>query len=131
MQVEGTRVYRVKAVAEMFAVSPATVYREIESGKLVAFRFGAGKGSLRITGEAINAYLAKATAARVWTDLTEDQAQGWACVRCGADFRATPGSTSVAVGRSATGGQVFACRVHDNPAAEADRRLFAIVTGEV
>jgi hypothetical protein len=43
----------------MFDVSTATVYREIEAGKLAAFRCGTGSGALRITGEAINVYLAQ------------------------------------------------------------------------
>lgn len=58
MQVEVTRLYRVKAVAEMFDVSRATVYREIEAGRLPALRFGTTKGALRVSGEAIAAYLA-------------------------------------------------------------------------
>ena len=40
MQHEGTRMFRVKAVAEMFDVSPATIYRAIESGKLEALKIG-------------------------------------------------------------------------------------------
>jgi excisionase family DNA binding protein len=57
MQVEATRYYRVKAVAELLDVSQNTIYRAIESGKLDAARFGEGKGALRIPGAAITAYL--------------------------------------------------------------------------
>lgn len=54
MQVEGTpRYYRVKAVAEMFDVSPSTVYRAIEAGELDAVRIG---GSLRIPARAVAAF---------------------------------------------------------------------------
>ena len=55
MQVESTQLFKVKDVAGMFSVSRATVYRLVESGDLPALRFGAGRGSLRVTGETINA----------------------------------------------------------------------------
>ncbi|HEX5408012.1 MAG TPA: helix-turn-helix domain-containing protein [Pseudonocardiaceae bacterium] len=61
MQVESTQLFTVKDVAGMFAVSSATVYRLVESGELPALRFGTGKGSLRVRGEAVNAYLAACT----------------------------------------------------------------------
>ncbi|HEX5406388.1 MAG TPA: helix-turn-helix domain-containing protein [Pseudonocardiaceae bacterium] len=61
MQVESTQLFKVKDVAGMFAVSSATVYRLVESGELPALRFGTGKGSLRVRGEAVNAYLAACT----------------------------------------------------------------------
>lgn len=57
MQVDDTRVYRVKAVADMLDVSPATIYRAIESGELDAYKFGSGKGTLRVPGHAIRIYL--------------------------------------------------------------------------
>lgn len=56
MQVEGTRMYRVKAVAEMFDVSVSTIYRAIEAGQLDVLKIGAGKGSIRITAEAVRAF---------------------------------------------------------------------------
>lgn len=56
MQVEGTRVYRVRDVAKHFDVSVATIYRAIESGQLTALKLGTGKGALRVTGAAIVAY---------------------------------------------------------------------------
>jgi excisionase family DNA binding protein len=121
MQVENTQLYRVRAVAALADVSVATVYRAIESGKLAALKFGHGKGALRVSGAAVNAWLAGcATAAK--------QADGLACVVCGVDFRTTP-EPQVPVGVSDTGSQVFACKRHRDKAAEADRRLFAIVTG--
>jgi excisionase family DNA binding protein len=78
MQVEATRLYRVKAVAEMLAVSPATVYRAVEAGRLAALRLGAGNGGLRISGEALTAYLAACrvpapAAAPMLRGLTETQ----------------------------------------------------------
>jgi excisionase family DNA binding protein len=50
MQSQVTRLYRVKAVAEMFDVSPSTIYRAIEAGKLEALKIGVGtaRGSVRI-----------------------------------------------------------------------------------
>lgn len=63
MQVEGTRLYRVKDIAEMWSVSAATVYRLVESGQLPALRFGTGKGALRVPGAAVNAYVAAITTA--------------------------------------------------------------------
>ncbi|OLT39130.1 transcriptional regulator [Saccharomonospora sp. CUA-673] len=49
--------YRVKAVAEALDVSVATIYRAIESGKLDALKLGTGKGTLRVPGSAVNAYV--------------------------------------------------------------------------
>jgi hypothetical protein len=63
-----------------------------------------GKGVLRVTGEAINTYLAACT-------VTAAQADGLACVTCGADFL-TVATPHVPVGRSHTGSQVFACSHH-------------------
>jgi len=56
MQVEGTRLYRVRDVAEHFDVSVATIYRAIESGQLTALKLGTGTGTLRVTGPAIRSY---------------------------------------------------------------------------
>lgn len=56
MQVEGTHMYRVKAVAEMFDVSVSTIYRAIEAGQLDVLKIGAGKGLIRITADAIQAF---------------------------------------------------------------------------
>jgi excisionase family DNA binding protein len=118
MQVEATRLYRVKAVAELLDVSPATVYRAVESGRLGALRFGAGKGGLRIWGEALTAYLAAcqvpsfaASVAPVLDGLSDAQADGMACVVCGADYL-TVKVAHGPVGRSRTGSQVFACSTH-------------------
>lgn len=63
MQVERTRLYRVKAVAESLDVSVATIYRAVESGALRAVRLGKGKGAVRIPGDAIEEYLASCEAA--------------------------------------------------------------------
>jgi excisionase family DNA binding protein len=40
MQEQGTRFYRVKAVAERYDVSPATIYRAIQAGDLEALKIG-------------------------------------------------------------------------------------------
>jgi len=63
MQVESTQMYRVKDIAGRWDVSPATVYRLVESGQLPALRFGTGKGALRVTSEALAAYEAQAACA--------------------------------------------------------------------
>lgn len=58
MQVEGTpRYYRVKAIAEMYDVSPSTIYRAIEAGHLDALRIGTGKGAIRIPEYALGAFV--------------------------------------------------------------------------
>ena len=56
MQVDGTRNYRVKDVAEHFDVSVSTIYRAIESGQLHALKLGTGRGTLRVTGAAVLAF---------------------------------------------------------------------------
>lgn len=50
MQSQVTRMFRVKAVAEMFDVSVSTIYRAIETGRLEALKIGTGsaRGSVRI-----------------------------------------------------------------------------------
>lgn len=59
MQVNGmaTRMYRVKAVAEVLDVHVSTVYRLAESGRLHSVRVGFGKGALRVPADSLNAYL--------------------------------------------------------------------------
>ncbi|MBA2324884.1 MAG: helix-turn-helix domain-containing protein [Pseudonocardiales bacterium] len=47
---------RVKAVAEMFDVSPQTIYRAIESGKLDALKLGSGR-AVRIPEHALRAFV--------------------------------------------------------------------------
>ncbi len=56
MQVEATRLYRVRDVAEHFDVSVATIYRAIESGQLAALKLGTGTGTFRVSGAAVVAY---------------------------------------------------------------------------
>ena len=50
------RVYRVKAVAEMFDVSVATIYRAIETGQLNALKLGTGRGTIRVPQSALEAF---------------------------------------------------------------------------
>ena len=56
MQVERTRLYRVRDVAEHFDVSVATIYRAIESGQLTALKLGTGTGTFRVSGAAVLTY---------------------------------------------------------------------------
>jgi len=58
MQVERTRMYRVREVAGHFEVSVATIYRAIESGQLDAVKLGTGRGTLRVPGVGVLAYAA-------------------------------------------------------------------------
>jgi len=58
MQVEATRMYRVREVAGHFEVSVATIYRAIESGQLAALKLSEGTGTLRVPGSAVLAYAA-------------------------------------------------------------------------
>jgi excisionase family DNA binding protein len=50
------RPYRVLEVALALDVHVSTIYRDIESGKLRAFRLGQGRGTLRIPHEAFAEY---------------------------------------------------------------------------
>jgi excisionase family DNA binding protein len=68
MRSERTRLYRVKAVAEMFDVSVSTIYRAIESGELFALKIGGGKGAVRVPEWAIVAF-EESCAARAEADL--------------------------------------------------------------
>jgi excisionase family DNA binding protein len=52
--------YRVAQVAAILNVHRTTVYRAIESGDLPAVRLGQGRGGLRVSQEALTAYLAGA-----------------------------------------------------------------------
>ncbi|GAA2968724.1 helix-turn-helix domain-containing protein [Actinokineospora diospyrosa] len=54
MQVETSRFYKVRAVAEMLDVSVNTVYRAVQSGELDALKIGK---SLRIPERALQVYL--------------------------------------------------------------------------
>jgi excisionase family DNA binding protein len=58
MHVEGTQLYRVRAVATGLDVSVATIYRAVETGALRAIRIGTGKGAVRIRGAALIDYIA-------------------------------------------------------------------------
>ncbi len=77
MQVNGTRMLRVKAVAEMYDVSAATIYRAIEAGQLTALKLGIGR-ALRIPETALRAYeearqvSARETADGISTELGGD-----------------------------------------------------------
>ena len=74
MQFELTRMYQVRAVAEHFGVSVATIYRAIGSGQLAALKLGTGKGTIRVPGSAVADYSeACAHAAREQHDVANRQ----------------------------------------------------------
>lgn len=76
MQVDVSRVYRVKAVAQLLDVSPATIYRAIEAGQLAAYKLGSGTGTLRVPGRAVATYLAKCAGQAMQTQAFRDQTPG-------------------------------------------------------
>jgi excisionase family DNA binding protein len=55
-QTSDQRPLKVKDVATILDVHVATVYREIEAGRLHALRVGAGRGTLRIPRASFDAY---------------------------------------------------------------------------
>lgn len=57
--------YTVKQVAAALGVSGSTVYRDIEAGRLKAYRIGVGKGTLRIPHDALQRYMARITSEAV------------------------------------------------------------------
>lgn len=56
--VEEERFVRVADIAKELKVGRDTVYRAIRDGRLPAFRFGSGRGTLRVTEKDRDAYLA-------------------------------------------------------------------------
>ena len=56
MQIDRTRMYRVKAVAAMADVSVSTVYRAIDNGALDALRIGT---AVRVPGAALVTWIKK------------------------------------------------------------------------
>ncbi|MDT0268316.1 helix-turn-helix domain-containing protein [Streptomyces sp. DSM 44915] len=48
---------RVKEIANVLGLDVSTVYREIQSGRLPAYRVGTGRGTLRVTCTAFRDYL--------------------------------------------------------------------------
>jgi excisionase family DNA binding protein len=118
MQIDATRMYRVKDVAGLVDVDVSTIHRAIHSGELGAYRVG--RGALRIPGHVLSAYLDRCAQAATRTEspadddedrLTPAQADGLACVVCGVDYleHNTPRRP---VGWSQSGSQVFACCEH-------------------
>ncbi len=73
MHVEGTRFYRVKAVAEMFDVSVSAIYRAIAAGQLVALKVGSGQGPVLIPEDAVNAYRMALTACQTGGDVVSGE----------------------------------------------------------
>jgi len=56
----GRRALTVAEVASLYRLHPATVYRDIEAGKLTAFGFGAQGGAIRVPIAALADYEAAA-----------------------------------------------------------------------
>lgn len=59
------RFFRVAEVAARFEIDETTIYRQIKAGRLKAIRIGAGRGTLRISAEALAEYEASITAAAI------------------------------------------------------------------
>jgi excisionase family DNA binding protein len=57
---EGDPVYTVGEVATLLRVHKSTVYRDVESGRIDAYRVGKGRGTVRITGTALAEYKRRA-----------------------------------------------------------------------
>lgn len=53
-------VYTVPEVAALLRVHKSTVYRDVESGRIVAYRVGKGRGTVRITDAALRKYKSRA-----------------------------------------------------------------------
>jgi excisionase family DNA binding protein len=53
-------VYTVAEVAQLLRLHKSTVYRDVESGRIDAYRAGKGRGTIRIRGEAFLAYQERA-----------------------------------------------------------------------
>jgi excisionase family DNA binding protein len=51
-----TKPFRVKEVADLFAVDLSTVYAAVRSGSLGSYRIGTGRGTIRIPLSALLAY---------------------------------------------------------------------------
>jgi excisionase family DNA binding protein len=52
------RLLTVKEVADELSISPQSVYRLIDAGKLVAHRLALGQGSIRVSRADLESYLA-------------------------------------------------------------------------
>lgn len=50
---------RIKDIARALRVTDVTMYREIKSGRLVHYRVGTGRGSIRVPRAAFTQYLAE------------------------------------------------------------------------
>ena len=155
MQGQGTRVYRVKAVAEMLDVHPATIYRAIADGRLDAYKIGSGRGALRVPSQALTAFLDECGEA-AWSEyvagrrnpaedddpgagagfelepgrLTGAQAHGLACVVCNADLRDPVEPARVPVGESQLGCPVLACATHTPDAVREAQAIREDATGQ-
>lgn len=58
-QAHNSQPLRVKDIASALQVDRATVYREIQSGRLPAYRVGTGRGTIRVSRATFEQYLAE------------------------------------------------------------------------
>lgn len=56
----GEQVYTVPEVAALLRVNKSTIYRDVESGRIDAYRVGKGRGTVRISGTALAEYRRRA-----------------------------------------------------------------------
>jgi excisionase family DNA binding protein len=54
------RVYTVPEVAALLRVNKSTIYRDVESGRIDAYRVGKGRGTVRISATALAEYRRRA-----------------------------------------------------------------------
>ena len=54
------RVYTVPEVAALLRVNRSTIYRDVESGRIDAYRVGKGRGTVRISAAALAGYRRRA-----------------------------------------------------------------------
>ena len=59
------RFFRVAEVAARFNIDETTIYRQIKVGRLKAIRIGAGRGTLRVSAQALAEYEESITAAAI------------------------------------------------------------------
>ncbi|MQA26035.1 MAG: helix-turn-helix domain-containing protein [Micromonosporaceae bacterium] len=110
MQRKHSRLFKVRAVAEIYDVSRATIYRAVESGKLPALKLGKGRGTIRIPESALASFTAACAAGEVDIDgiTTESQAPAseqerlspvvFTCTECDSTFE--PAAEDLATGRT-------------------------------
>lgn len=54
------KVWCVSEIAALLGVHKSTIYRDVESGRIDAYRVGKGRGTVRISGDAFAEYRRRA-----------------------------------------------------------------------